>query len=1029
MTRTLADIMRPLVNSGMNPNNISNLLAETKDLALTRSLLNATGAISDATAPGQTTLTQATALNRATLPNFVNEVMQFQTCSPGHKLVRRFVVDASEAVCHSQFSFREKKVGGAIIAIDHTLKTLKGQKVAQEKVSKNRLTVWSNELGAPMIALSTATTSMDDEAFVMAANCYGTLLVDGRAPPKLCFLDNPARDAGGVLRRFDSLKDTSAPEKFSWSGPVVCIDDAAGDARALAALRDVRRVAVDMEWRAQPLSNVSVVQIGVTDAVYLWRVKDSVPAGLAAILRNEGIEKIGVNFQGDITRLTKQYEGVEVKGEIIELSDLANDTLKSQKRRWSLADLVMELLNRTLDKELGGGGRYGRWDEWPLDQDAQQYAANDAAATFMVHAALLDPKLRGWVWVAPRDRAAAAQDDGDAEADGDAELDGDAEGRVLADGAAELDGGDDGAADDGADDGEDDGADDDADDVGDLRNDDVEQEAPPPDSVLAAATKLVVEYERTNVAESPELLELPTFLDKSVRCAIHELAHDLDLISESVGVEGVDRHLVISRRERSSATPAATLEPADGAAAEEQLRQRLRRLRGLRIKYDPRHWMANWFLLAVSKNSTLYKYFCTATSDALYKIREGELERLNAHLRRRGMAEDQIKKIPRRYVRRMVRRFIPEPDVLERDLTKVYDFFKGLKDAETGQAFFRAGHKKRFDNEMRYVRKGYLSDHPDVELYVPKKKLATGFVVYRCLRTSSPLEGYHLHLRETRKASSLKAGPRWHDVVMNEFDFRWIIRALKQRGALPHRFRHYDVFLEDKLAAQVEGLVERGVMAASPRPGWRRTPYTKPVLYHGIHYNTQVIRARAAAIAPGVFNAPTPAATTPQAPRAGAARTSPPSTRRSESEWLGDVLGGPPLRLRRTADDIRRLAADPNLLTDPVEMSRAALRDGLLLLDDTARGLAEGFAAETATFEQLKDAGFLEVQQELRHHRGAPTPQAADLRFLPPNLSTGRYELPGAEAAPLAGPVIIAPPPPAASPSPVAPPLKGKRRC
>ncbi|KAH8065537.1 hypothetical protein JL720_12771 [Aureococcus anophagefferens] len=142
MTRTLADIVRPLVNSGMNPNNISNLRRGGEDLALTRSLLNATGAISDATAPGQHTL--ATALNRANLGNFVDEVMKFQACSPGHKLVRRFVVDA-EAVCHSQFSFREKKVGGAIIAIDHTLKTLKGQKVAQEKVSKNRLTVWSKQ--------------------------------------------------------------------------------------------------------------------------------------------------------------------------------------------------------------------------------------------------------------------------------------------------------------------------------------------------------------------------------------------------------------------------------------------------------------------------------------------------------------------------------------------------------------------------------------------------------------------------------------------------------------------------------------------------------------------------------------------------------------------------------------------------------------------------------------------------------------------------------------------------------------------
>ena len=68
IARTLADLANPLVKSGMNTTNVAKLPAETKDLALARTLLNATGAISDATAPGQRTLVQATALNRTTLP-------------------------------------------------------------------------------------------------------------------------------------------------------------------------------------------------------------------------------------------------------------------------------------------------------------------------------------------------------------------------------------------------------------------------------------------------------------------------------------------------------------------------------------------------------------------------------------------------------------------------------------------------------------------------------------------------------------------------------------------------------------------------------------------------------------------------------------------------------------------------------------------------------------------------------------------------------------------------------------------------
>ena len=41
------------------------------------------------------------------------------------------------------------------------------------------------------------------------------------------------------------------------------------------------------------------------------------------------------------------------------------------------------------------------------------------------------------------------------------------------------------------------------------------------------------------------------------------------------------------------------------------------------VKIDPRHWMAGWFLMAQSKSSGLFKYFCVATSDAVFQVWEG----------------------------------------------------------------------------------------------------------------------------------------------------------------------------------------------------------------------------------------------------------------------------------------------------------------------------------------------------------------------------------------------------------------------
>jgi hypothetical protein len=100
------------------------------------------------------------------------------------------------------------------------------------------------------------------------------------------------------------------------------------------------------------------------------------------------------------------------------------------------------------------------------------------------------------------------------------------------------------------------------------------------------------------------------------------------------------------------------------------------------------------------------------------------------------------------------RYFIPAPVILCERLQAVYDFFKDLNDPIHNRPFFIAEHARRFKVQMAYVAKGYLSDPPDVPMYVRSKTLRTGLVIYRCLRTSSPLEGYHLHLRQVRTTIS-----------------------------------------------------------------------------------------------------------------------------------------------------------------------------------------------------------------------------------------------------------------------------------
>ena len=82
------------------------------------------------------------------------------------------------------------------------------------------------------------------------------------------------------------------------------------------------------------------------------------------------------------------------------------------------------------------------------------------------------------------------------------------------------------------------------------------------------------------------------------------------------------------------------------------------------------HWMGCWQgMVGATKGTPLYNLFMSMTSDALFIRLKGEYDDVLFHLKQlKGMTDDKIKAVSRKYWRKMCRVTCPEPAVLLRAL-------------------------------------------------------------------------------------------------------------------------------------------------------------------------------------------------------------------------------------------------------------------------------------------------------------------------------------------------------------------------
>lgn len=170
--------------------------------------------------------------------------------------------------------------------------------------------------------------------------------------------------------------------------------------------------------------------------------------------------------------------------------------------------------------------------------------------------------------------------------------------------------------------------------------------------------------------------------------------------------------------------------------------------------------------------------------------------------------------MPLRYFRRKGRTSCPPPKVLIPELYNVYRCFAQLDDPDRpGCKFYNGDHLSIFKKQIGYVQRGLLPDPPGRVMYVLVKTLTTGFEVHRCLRSTSLLEGYHLHLRRIIDMCARHASLRYKMAVINYFNFRYSVKGLVSSGVLP-AIGHFYLWLRDLLCDMIHGTSLEGKVEA-----------------------------------------------------------------------------------------------------------------------------------------------------------------------------------------------------------------------
>ena len=147
------------------------------------------------------------------------------------------------------------------------------------------------------------------------------------------------------------------------------------------------------------------------------------------------------------------------------------------------------------------------------------------------------------------------------------------------------------------------------------------------------------------------------------------------------------------------------------------------------------------------------------------------------------------------WVLKRCRRITEKPTVLASQLKDLFDEFGGKLDHTTRKPLFDHKAWAKAKAIIEDARLGFLSDPPDVQLYVLEGRDINGLPLYRCMRGTNLTESIHQKLVDL--FSGTNCGPEITAARLLEFCYRYNVRQASRVFSDFKDLGHYDLYLLD----------------------------------------------------------------------------------------------------------------------------------------------------------------------------------------------------------------------------------------
>jgi len=178
-------------------------------------------------------------------------------------------------------------------------------------------------------------------------------------------------------------------------------------------------------------------------------------------------------------------------------------------------------------------------------------------------------------------------------------------------------------------------------------------------------------------------------------------------------------------------------------------------------------------MIYIPKSHGLHVTFSRALRDAIFLPDAEDKKRIVSFLACQNppMTWNECLQSNPQFIKKHCKHVVPPPEQLYGLVSKVFEIYGPLKDAQTGISLFSSSTWKTVKNILQIIKLGQISDPPGIPLYYCIGTSKNGLPVYRCWRGTNFTEGaVHRPIRKSMPFSGVS--PRHTSTRLKDFVFR-----------------------------------------------------------------------------------------------------------------------------------------------------------------------------------------------------------------------------------------------------------------